>query len=255
MAICAIYARKSTDQIGVADKQRSVAQSGWLVAVWMAITLAPTVFGQPQVDLRAAQKATLLEAIPGGAPQYFLPQGSPIDVEVFPPLVSRAGMPTGFERSSRQYRRGMTPKERVDLSQQSVREILDLLCMADPRYEWREMAGVIVVRPTEAWDDPMHPLHLPIRFEVTDASMPELVARLAMFVGRYLGPLPKPSPTHRRRFTLREDRASLLEVLNRIVLQDGRLAWQYLDDVANSSRSIQLRAFEGENFRVGVSTR
>lgn len=36
----------------------------------------------------------------------------------------------------------------------TLREVLDAMIAVDPRYEWREMQGVIVVRPAAAWHDP-----------------------------------------------------------------------------------------------------
>lgn len=40
----------------------------------------------------------------------------------------------------------------------SLRDALTALMALDSRYEWREVDGVVVVRPLFAWTDPEHPL-------------------------------------------------------------------------------------------------
>lgn len=39
-----------------------------------------------------------------------------------------------------------------------LRQVLDGLLTTDPRYEWRYLDGVVVVRPRASWDDPAHAL-------------------------------------------------------------------------------------------------
>ena len=46
----AIYARKSTEQNGVADEQRCVSRRVWLVIVCVSIALTPIAWAQPKVD-------------------------------------------------------------------------------------------------------------------------------------------------------------------------------------------------------------
>ena len=41
----------------------------------------------------------------------------------------------------------------------TLRAVLEAITAADPRYEWREDDGVVVVRPVAAWADPAHLLH------------------------------------------------------------------------------------------------
>jgi hypothetical protein len=45
----------------------------------------------------------------------------------------------------------------TQISNETVRQILNRITAADPAYEWRELAGVVVVRPRTSWDRP-HPI-------------------------------------------------------------------------------------------------
>jgi hypothetical protein len=47
--------------------------------------------------------------------------------------------------------RGRTPQPIAGLT---MRQVLDLIVGLDPRYTWREVDGVAVVRPSAAWSDP-----------------------------------------------------------------------------------------------------
>ena len=63
-------------------------------------------------------------------------------------LARAADVPMGFE--------GLVPLDTplsIRATTRKVRDVLDALIAADPRYEWREDDGVVVVRPVEAWND------------------------------------------------------------------------------------------------------
>jgi hypothetical protein len=65
------------------------------------------------------------------------------------------------------WRRGTT----TQISNENVRQILNRVTAADPAYEWRELAGVVVVRPRVSWDRP-HPILTPSveRFETQSSN-------------------------------------------------------------------------------------
>ena len=100
------------------------------------------------------------------------------DVETIVTIAVRLGVPVGFEavgalreRVSGPFKHGPNgtrPKPLVsvrptplDVRGVPLRHALDAAVAKDRRYEWREMEGVVVVRPRAAWHDPRHPLHLP----------------------------------------------------------------------------------------------
>lgn len=101
------------------------------------------------------------------------------DVELIVEIAARLGVPFGFEaagalsdRVSMPFRTLLpTPRpasrpgrlvsrrpQRLDIRGVTLREALDAVVVKDPRYEWRFIDGVAVVRPASSWRDPEHPL-------------------------------------------------------------------------------------------------
>ena len=101
----------------------------------------------------------------------------------------------------------------------------------DPRYEWREIDGVIVVRPRIAWTDPNHFLHRSVSsFTVRNKHLgPTLEAVIDA-----LGPFPWRAGERFGTFTTRQaDRVisvnlgttSIIEMLNAVVRTHGAMSW------------------------------
>ena len=100
------------------------------------------------------------------------------DVELIVSIAARLGVPLGFEAagaldervsmpfrtpSSRDARRIVSVRPRpLDVRGVPLRHALDAAVLADHRYEWREVDGVVVVRPRAAWRDRDHPLLRPV---------------------------------------------------------------------------------------------
>ena len=98
------------------------------------------------------------------------------DVELIVNIAGRLGVPFGFEaagalseRVSMPFRtsspNGARPGKIVsvrptplDVRGVTLRQALDAVVAKDRRYSWREVDGVVVVRPVAAWRDPQHPL-------------------------------------------------------------------------------------------------
>ncbi len=75
----------------------------------------------------------------------------------------------GFEAAGQQTRFSRP----VTATGRKLSEVLDELIRADDRYEWREDDGVIVVRPSAAWRDPLSVFNTtvgPIRHQEMRAS-------------------------------------------------------------------------------------
>src|SRR5262245_7714403 len=62
-------------------------------------------------------------------------------------LAFAAGVPIGLELAERAVARPQV----ITATGVRLRVVLDALVAADPRYEWREDAGVVVIRPRDAW--------------------------------------------------------------------------------------------------------
>jgi hypothetical protein len=97
------------------------------------------------------------------------------DVELIVSIAARLGIPFGFEqagalseRVSMPYStRGGASRPRplvsvrptpLDVRGVPLRQALDAVVAKDRRYSWREVDGVVVVRPVAAWRDREHPL-------------------------------------------------------------------------------------------------
>jgi hypothetical protein len=62
--------------------------------------------------------------------------------------------------------------ERVPLISMRLKDALDLLVKTDPRYQWMESDGVVIVRPLSAWTNDKHFLNSVIdRYELKDDNI------------------------------------------------------------------------------------
>ena len=117
-----------------------------------------------------------------------------------------------------------TPTALIVTNGLTLRQLLDALVDADPRYEWRLVDGVVVVRPVAAWADADHPLH---------RAVPSVVLNTVTFAGAVDGILkatgqytrPYADKTEDTRFSLQFPGGSLLELLSGIVRAHGTFSW------------------------------
>jgi hypothetical protein len=127
------------------------------------------------------------------------------------------------------------PRERVFLTGKSVRDALDMLVAADPRYRWAEDRGVIVVRPVSAWANREHFLnrtlpayssvdqHLSAALDEWRLAMRSDANRRPSEVGR----AGQRTEEGNRPFTATvEADSSAILVLDHIVRSHGRSLWQ-----------------------------
>jgi hypothetical protein len=68
-------------------------------------------------------------------------------------LVRSAKIPMGFEQAA-PLPPSSGPRTPQPIAGLTLRQALDLIVGLDPRYAWREVDGVAVVRPSAAWSDP-----------------------------------------------------------------------------------------------------
>ena len=129
-----------------------------------------------------------------------------------------AGVPMGFEGV---LPRG--PRVSVRATRRPLREVLDALIETDPRYEWREDAGVVVVRPIGAWADDTSPL----RAALEGLTLDNITAGDALDVlAHMVGVAPPQLGLDSRRFSVQvRQGASWLDALNAIVREHGALTW------------------------------
>jgi hypothetical protein len=68
-------------------------------------------------------------------------------------LVRSAKIPMGFEQAD-PLPPSSGPRTPQPIAGLTMRQVLDLIVGLDPRYAWREVDGVAVVRPSAAWSNP-----------------------------------------------------------------------------------------------------
>jgi hypothetical protein len=112
-------------------------------------------------------------------------------------------------------------EETPSLDGLTLDEALDA-AVADGRYEWRNMGGIVVVRLARAWTDPADPLNRPVRnLAITGDSLSTVLVGLRDFVytNRFV------SPNRGTKVSLRVNSGTLLDVLNQLVRQSDQSMW------------------------------
>lgn len=132
--------------------------------------------------------------------------------------------------------------DRVRVTGLTLREALQVLATIDPRYAWREMDGVIVLRPVDAWNDGSSPLFRMIgdlRAEnvPVERAIGVLMARLGddQHVQNYF--------SDTRRISLDLPQGSVLDGLNHLVRAHGELCWEWQQNSAEERRFYSERRF------------
>jgi hypothetical protein len=153
-----------------------------------------------------------------------------------PQLAVAAQVPMGLEtpaadRFPQIVRRGF---EGIRITGLTLRDALDAIISLDPRYEWREFDGVIVLRPATAWLDPLHPLfQLVTNLRLDDVPASKAIgAFAALFGGPGLANFPDT-----RRFSVEVGQGSGLDVLNAIVRSHGEMSWHWKELSASEQRA------------------
>jgi hypothetical protein len=160
-----------------------------------------------------------------GLPQLADAVGVPMAVELLPPNLRRPGpeLPA------------------VAVTGAPLGYVLSTLSALDPRYQWREMDGVIVFRPVDAWTDAYDPLfRLVENVRLDDVQLSESVSVVLSLL----------DSTHRdvsfpdtRRVAVNLPQGSLLELLNMIARSHGEVCWQWEELAAAERRSADGRRY------------
>ena len=177
-------------------------------SITLILLYAPPTLAQPALDRVV------------GLTEYQIPLIiTTIDGQNVGMLAKAAGVPLGFE--------GLQPRPTrlsIPATKRPLRDVLDAMVAADPRYEWRELDGVVVVRPVEAWTDPASALNN----SVARVKLDDVVASdLYPVISRLLGvTAPQVALGDSHRFSLETPaETSLLYALNAMARAHGSLSW------------------------------
>jgi hypothetical protein len=189
---------------------RSLVRGAVVVAL-LAGTCPPVAQGQPALDRVVGRdvfgKPLVITSLTGAA------VGA---------LAGASQVPMGFEAALPGEPRTLT----IEATGRSLRAVLDAIVAADPRYEWRDDAGVIVVRPAGAWFDRENALHRSLAaLRYDNIGGREAVRLVAALLGADFPFSQTIELDDTRRFSLNLPPGSVLDALNGIVRAYGTLAW------------------------------
>ena len=200
----------------------NVGAGGAGIGVPAGAVLSPAFAGYRSEPAVHGSEATILERIVGGDRR-----GAPIRVDtvngqVAVNLANAAGVPVGFESLP-----AVEPvrwlSEGVVLSRQTLRQALDVLVALDPRYEWRDMDGMIAIRPAEAWLSSDNPLFRLVRnLHLHDVPASTVIAAFGVAVTG--ASLPNTLPDSRT-FSVDVAQGTVFELLNAISRSHGEISW------------------------------
>jgi hypothetical protein len=112
----------------------------------------------------------------------------------------------------------------------------------DPRYEWRELNGVVVFRPVQAWGDATDPLFLPVTaLDLEDVTLSTIVGAITSALG-------SPEPANNsipdtRRLSVSVNAGSVLDLLNAAAAAHGKLCWAFEEIRENDRRQYGDRRY------------
>jgi hypothetical protein len=151
-------------------------------------------------------------------------------------LAAAVGVPMGVETSTRKLTTVPSGFEGITVTGMPLGLALEAIASLDPRFNWREMDGVIVFRTGEAWGDP----HDLLSRVVPGAKLDDMRGSDAIgLVASTLG-----APAHAtnnfsdsRHFSIDLPHGStVLDLLNAVVRSHGELSWELSELRASSSR-------------------
>jgi hypothetical protein len=151
------------------------------------------------------------------------------DLSGIPLLADAVGVPMGVEMLPRRLRRplksGFSGFTATGLP---LWHVLQTLLALNAGYEWREMDGVIVIRPVDAWadaEDPLFRLVKDVRLDdVPTSEAIGVVISLLDATGHRSAYFPDA-----RRLTVNFPQGAVFELLNAIAKSHGEVCWQWED--------------------------
>jgi hypothetical protein len=165
-----------------------------------------------------------------------------------------AGVLTGAERlPGRCAPSDYSGDEVVQLQGLTVEAALNKIVAIDPRYEWRERNGVLVIRPVAAWVAADNPLNLEIAgFATRDRNMRDALDAFGAIV---FGLPPSARPDHqeqteflRRTFSVTTKTGPAIDALDDIIRAHGALTWMASysrKPASGETLSVTMFGFDG----------
>jgi hypothetical protein len=163
---------------------------------------------------------------PGG---HLAAPSDPGELGLLSRIARVAGVPFGFEADDADPRPATgVAVEPHEVPGGTLRAALDAFVALDPRYEWRDMNGVLVMRTRGAWTNRRDVLNQPVRDvdwrDVDVIAAFNRVARL-LYPASPHDAFEGMTRAHDRPFSVHVSEGTLLDVLDAAVRADGELGW------------------------------
>ncbi len=222
------------------------------------------------LSLRALLTPVALLAMVSAAPPLLLTEriveddiraGLPLGPCAVPAIAGRiirsmriaAGIEPVPEPCGDQRRVPIDPKNELVLTGLTLRDALDRITRLDPRYAWTETGGVIVLRPSLAWNDRNHFLHRTIHgFTLNDERLGDAFDAIRTGLGPLrstFGAQLKPkTPEADHQFSVALRATSAIGALNAVVHEHGASWWsvRYCESQPRYEyATIELHTFDG----------
>jgi hypothetical protein len=196
-----------------------------------------------------AQESVLARRIKADAPGeavVWLPDGVSSGMFAWR-IAETARVPLVFEASPLDYRDPAIVLQRFDLDGLTVREALDALVAQDPRYQWEDHDGTVVIRPIGALADPTDALNQPIAGMLGDRlRLEDVLARVTAVVLGTGVPAILPAVMGSQEFALDAPGGTVLDLLAAAARAHGAVMWSMPDGTRGPDRggfSIGFKTF------------
>jgi hypothetical protein len=228
-------------------REEQMKRAWWAMAFVFA--LSQLVIGQQSVLDRTLDEDIL------GDPVVWVPSGIN-DGMLAARIAMSSRVPIVFEALAIDLVSPGTVQQRLVLRGMTVRDALQLLVTTDPRYQWIELDGVVVVRPVVATTDSMNPLNRqigPIDWEGVTAE--EALARTIALAANQAPPPGIESVVDRKLLSVRVSNGTILDVLLATARAHGEAVWS-IPGIAGRARngawSVNLTTFDGRGVQKAV---
>jgi len=154
-------------------------------------------------------------------------------------IVRSAKVPLGFEEDG-PLPPSSGPRTPQPIAGMTMRQVLDLIVGLDPRYTWREIDGIAVVRPSAAWNDPDDALNRRVQnIHWAGVNARQTLDRLTGLV--FDAPVtPLPGTINPSTFAVDISDGTVIQVLNAAAKAGGLFWWTQTETRPSGSHVVMV---------------
>jgi len=154
-------------------------------------------------------------------------------------IFGSAKVPLGFEQAG-PLPSGSGSRTPQPLAGMTMRQVLDLIVGLDPRYTWREVDGVAVVRPSAAWSNPDDALNRRVQdIHWTSVNARETLDKLTSLI--FDAPVAAtPGSVNPNTFAVDITDGTVIQVLNAAAKAGGLFWWTQTETRPSGSQVVMV---------------